>query len=106
MSRFSDVARRANQFDESIAKGDLDAASDSLRAMRAAIKAQNVDGLGKAYFPHCCVQWLGRVVVLAEAQSSARVSAYEPWNRWFAEALANQKRYNRELAFVRGVLRS
>lgn len=97
------VATIANIFDKYLADGDIEKCRDYLDAMSTAI-----DELlpGTASHVDACQNWLSRLTKLANAQSSARASAYEPWDRWFAEALASQRRYNRELQFAFGVVNS
>ena len=97
------IATIANIFDKYLNDGDIEKCQHYLDAMSYAI-----DELlpGTASHADACDHWLSRLTKLANAQSTARVSAYEPWDRWFAEALASQKRYNRELQFAFGAMKS
>lgn len=102
MSPFALVSDAANRFDELIAVDLLVGANGALELMRFNIESEGPEGLGAAMFEHCCLEWLSRVVRLAKAKDAARAPVVEPWDAWFARALANRK-IARELAFARKV---
>lgn len=102
MSPFATVAQDADRVDVLLAGGFLVGASGALAVMRSYIESQGPEGLGAAHFEHCCLQWLGRVLRLADARNAQRKAAHEPWAEWFATAARNRK-IARELAFVRKV---
>ena len=108
MSHFARVAEDANRVDSLLAGGFLVGAAGALEVMRSYIESQGPEGLGAAHFERCCLQWLGRVLRLADARNAQREAAHEPWSAWFAEANArvHRARTEREMALVRRVVRS
>lgn len=102
MSPFATVAQDAERVDNLLDGGFLVGAAGALDVMRSYIESQGPEGLGAAHFEHCCLQWLGRVLRLADARNAQRDAVHEPWGDWFATAARNRK-IDRELAFVRRV---
>ena len=102
MSPFATVAQDADRVDVLLAGGFLVGASGALAVMRSYIATQGPEGLGAAYFEHCCLGWLARVIRLADIRNTTRAQIDEPWADWFATAARNRK-IARELAFARKV---
>lgn len=104
MSPFATVAQDADRVDVLLAGGFLVGASGALAVMRSYIATQGPEGLGGAYFEHCCAEWLARVIRLADIRNATRAHIDEPWAEWFAEAILRRTR--REAALVREVMGS
>jgi hypothetical protein len=100
MSAFTSVATDANRFDDMLADGKLNSATIALQVMMAAIKTLGPEG-GESNFNHCCIEWLSRLVRLANAKNAVREPSAEHWTEWFAEAI--KRRTAREMALVKKV---
>lgn len=101
MSPFARVADDAERVDRFFARNDLPAVERALAVMGGAIKGMTRNSGNDANFDHCCVEWMGRVLRLAEAKNAAREPGPEHWTEWFAEAV--RRRTAREMALVKEV---